>query len=536
VLSRWVSEDPCPEAVTELAGIDPTTLDDADRVRLLIGLERQSAWLASLALPVLVAIGDSYVGTVADARQVATERLAAAEQADQPAAAGQPGAGADPGGDGRGVADTVGSIFGADPDRWAAAEIAAALRIAEFTAAGRLELARDLPVRLPLLDAALRQGQVSFGHVLLVARETAPLTDQLARLVDGQLAHRYGTSTPGGLRNRARHATLAADPAGAAERHDQAARRRSLHTRPEADAMATLVLFGSAIEVATVEAAAADIADRTAAAATAAGRHIPDRDSLLADAMSALARFWLHDTWPIPEPDPRHHHPEAEHPSNPAAASPGSGSASPPAGEPPHDSYGFHGEGVPDQARAEIPPRMGKRGRRRPGRDHTVVNIVIDLPTLLGLAQHPARLDGYGPIPPQLARRLAGDATWRRMITDPLTRELLDRSPRTYRPGDRLAAYIRARDLHCDHPGCTRHADACQLDHDAPFDLTDPDGGRTIATDLHPRCQPHHNAKTHLGWATGVRPDGTRYTRSPHGHDYTLEQPAYLSHGSLLRR
>jgi hypothetical protein len=171
---------------------------------------------------------------------------------------------------------------------------------------------------------------------------------------------------------------------------------------------------------------------------------------------------------------------------------------------------------------------MGKRGRRRNGRDHTVVNIVIDLPTLLGLAEHPARLDGYGPIPPDLARRLAGDATWRRMITDPLTRGLLDRSPRTYRPGDRLAAYVRARDLDCDHPGCTRPADGCQLDHDTPFDLTDPHGGRTVAEDLHPRCHPHHNAKTHLGWATGTRPGGPRFTRSPLGFDYTLQTPAYL--------
>ena len=72
---------------------------------------------------------------------------------------------------------------------------------------------------------------------------------------------------------------------------------------------------------------------------------------------------------------------------------------------------------------------------------------VIDLPTLLGLANNPARLDGYGTIPAALARRIAADASWRRMITDPITRRLLDRSPNTYRPGDQLAAYVRARDL-----------------------------------------------------------------------------------------
>jgi hypothetical protein len=179
--------------------------------------------------------------------------------------------------------------------------------------------------------------------------------------------------------------------------------------------------------------------------------------------------------------------------------------------------------------------RWGKRGRRRRGRDLTVVNIVIDLPTLLGLADNPARLDGYGTIPPALARRIAADAAWRRMITDPITRRLLDRSPKTYRPGEQLAAYVRARDLTCDHPGCARPAEGCQLDHDNPFNPTDPDGGATTAEQLTPRCEPHHNGKTHLGWQTGTRPDGTRYTRSPLGFDYDLEPNPYLDHGQRPR-
>ena len=335
VLARWVVEDPCPQAVAELAGIDPTTLGDADRVRLLIGWERQAAWVTAMALPVLVAVGDAYADTVADARAVATERLTAAENCDQGAAGGHDG-------DGPTVAATVSSIFGDDPDRWATAEIAAALHIAEFTAGDRLELARALPVRLPRLDAALLEGRVSFGHVLLVVRETEPLTDQLARAVDAQLARRYGTATPGGLRNAARHATIAADPAGAQQRHEASARRRSLHTRPEHDAMATMVLFAPAPDVATVEAAVTDIADRTAAAAAAAGRLIGDRDSLLADALVGLARYWLHDTWPVPEPDPRHPEPE----SSPPRRGPTS-RHHPPIGDPPVD----HDRLLPTEAR-----------------------------------------------------------------------------------------------------------------------------------------------------------------------------------------
>jgi hypothetical protein len=57
ILGRWVVEDPCPQAVAELAGIDPTSLGDADRVRLLIGLERQAAWVTAMALPVTTRTG-----------------------------------------------------------------------------------------------------------------------------------------------------------------------------------------------------------------------------------------------------------------------------------------------------------------------------------------------------------------------------------------------------------------------------------------------------------------------------------------------
>ena len=228
------------------------------------------------------------------------------------------------------------------------------------------------------------------------------------------------------------------------------------------------------------------------------------------------------------EPSPSSDRSPADHcPDDPVPDARGPDEPEP---EPDEDPDGG-GDGRPPDAGGtdtEPPARWGKRGLRRRGRDRTVVNIVIDLPTLLGLADNPARLDGYGDIPAGLARRIAADATWRRMITDPITRRLLDRSPNTYRPGQALADYVRARDLTCDHPGCTKPADGCQLDHDNPYNLADPDGGRTTADELKLRCDPHHNGKTHLGWATGVRADGTRFTRSPLGFDYDLEPNPYL--------
>jgi Domain of unknown function (DUF222) len=542
VLARWTVEDPCPAAVAALAGIDPMSLDDADRVRLVIALERQAAWVASLQLPALTAVGDAYAEVVEDARDRATERLTAVEAADPDATAEDR--------DGRSVAQTVSRIFGDDPDRWATMELATGLHVAEFTAGQRLHVARVLSTRLPHLDHALRLGVISYGHVLLVVRATEPLSDELAREVDAKLAPRYGKATPGGLRNTAGHLVVAADPEGAQARHEEAARRRQVSSRPENDGMATLALFTTAPDISTLEAAIFDIADRTAKAAHDAERLIPDQDALHADALIALARYWLEDTWPIPEPDPRDQPQQTPHAGadTPAQQPPGQRGSSrsgshdlePPGPEPDADRGdgadpdGEDADEVPAGRRGaqeEPPVKWGKRGPRRRGRDRTVVNIVMDLPTLLGLADNPARLEGYGTIPAGLARRIAADASWRRMITDPITRRLLDRSPRTYRPGDALAAFVRSRDLMCDHPGCTKPAEGCQLDHDDAFDLTDPDGGRTTAEELKLRCEPHHNGKTHLGWATGSRADGTRYTRSPLGFDYDLEPNPHLAHG-----
>ena len=46
------------------------------------------------------------------------------------------------------------------------------------------------------------------------------------------------------------------------------------------------------------------------------------------------------------------------------------------------------------------------------------ISVVMSLPDLLGVTDHPAHVPGLGPIPADLARTLAADATWRAWITD----------------------------------------------------------------------------------------------------------------------
>lgn len=150
------------------------------------------------------------------------------------------------------------------------------------------------------------------------------------------------------------------------------------------------------------------------------------------------------------------------------------------------------------------------------GRTRVEVQLHIDLPTLLALRDNPADLPGHGPIDPELARILATDATWRRLITDPTTGDLLDRGRHAYTPGQALRDYITTRHPTCTLPGCTRPAHHCQLDHITPWPQ-----GPTTRDNLHPLCQRDHNRKTHEHWHPHRHPTGPITWTSPHGLTHT---------------
>jgi hypothetical protein len=166
-------------------------------------------------------------------------------------------------------------------------------------------------------------------------------------------------------------------------------------------------------------------------------------------------------------------------------------------------------------ATALTSPDVPRRHRRR-----TQIQIVTDLPTLLGLTQHPAQLTGYGPIPAPVARALAADATWQRLVVEPVTGHLLDAGTTTYRPPQELIDYILTRDPTCTFPTCHTPAAACDIDHTTPWQPDHPQGGTTSTCNCHPACRHHHRLKTHGGWTVTAHPDGTTTWTNPHGRNY----------------
>lgn len=157
-----------------------------------------------------------------------------------------------------------------------------------------------------------------------------------------------------------------------------------------------------------------------------------------------------------------------------------------------------------------------------------LVHLVVSADTVSGRSDAPAELLGHGPISTELARRLAADGTWQRILTDPNTGDIIDVGRTRYRPPAALTDYIRARDQVCTFPTCQQPATKCDLDHSVPFR----DNGRTSAANLTAKCRRHHLVKHHAGWTTVQHTDGTITWTSPTGHRYDSESQQFTEYVS----
>ncbi|MBT2593950.1 HNH endonuclease signature motif containing protein [Arthrobacter sp. ISL-72] len=150
------------------------------------------------------------------------------------------------------------------------------------------------------------------------------------------------------------------------------------------------------------------------------------------------------------------------------------------------------------------------------------VLVTVPVFSLLGLTEEPAMLDGYGPIPPSMARRLVADgaASFRRVLTDPRNGAPLEIGRSTYRIPPTLRQWLRLRDGRCPFPGCNNPS----LDNDADHLLAWADGGTTGISNLGQPCRRHHRLKHTTAWtpvgATANEPPGWT---SPAGRSYRSE-------------
>jgi hypothetical protein len=364
---------------------------------------------------------------------------------------------------------------------WRADEVAAVLRLSPFTASWSLAEASRLVNVFPEAHALLTAGLVSDRHVSVLLEETGELGEERARAVQERVLGKASAQTVARFARSVRRAVLAVAPDLAAAKRAKAKAERGVRLRPLPDGMAAL-------------------------SAT-----LPAEDAQSVwEALDAEARKMLAEA-------------KAAREAAPAAGEAGSGQGDV-AEEAAVEGDGDAGPGEELRigaarvdalvgwannalADADLPRRHGRKAE---------VQVVIDLATLVGLAENPAELAGYGPIPAQAARELAADATWRRLVTDPVNGSLLDYGHTTYRPPQALADFLIARDRRCRFPGCTRRSENCDIDHVRPYDK----GGPTAANNCVCLCRRHHRMKTAGHWKLRLDDDGAATWTSPNGETF----------------
>jgi hypothetical protein len=150
------------------------------------------------------------------------------------------------------------------------------------------------------------------------------------------------------------------------------------------------------------------------------------------------------------------------------------------------------------------------------------VLITVPVMSLLGATEEPAVLDGYGPIPPSMARRLVADGaeSFYRVLTDPRDGAPLEIGRTRYRLTTALRQWLRLRDGRCPFPGCNNPS----LDNDADHLLAWADGGTTGITNLAQPCRKHHRLKHSSAWTpTEASKDHPPGWTSPSGRHYRSE-------------
>ncbi|WP_345442131.1 HNH endonuclease signature motif containing protein, partial [Microbacterium gilvum] len=156
------------------------------------------------------------------------------------------------------------------------------------------------------------------------------------------------------------------------------------------------------------------------------------------------------------------------------------------------------------------------------------VAVTIAATTLAGLDDHPALLAGYGPLPPDVARRFAQDAPgWERLFQDPDTGAL--HTVDHYTPTAAIRRLIELRDGTCRVPGCPQPASRCEKDHTREWER----GGPTCAGNLSALCTAHHQLRHHTPWRIRQPQPGVIVWTSPLGHDYPTQPPPQTAHTAM---
>jgi hypothetical protein len=366
------------------------------------------------------------------------------------------------------------------------AEVAGALTVSEGAAERLLVEAAKLTQDLPMALAALGSGTLSWQHARVMCDETEGLEPAAAAAFEAHFldpdAPGYargcaaGELTPARFRAKARYWRERHHPVSIETRHAKSAKDRRLEFVPDRDGMAWFSAYLPADQ-------AAGIWNRTTTAARA--MQGPTESRTLAQLRVDAFASWL--LGPGQGVD---------------GGVEGASMESLPAESDPEGSAGSVPIDVPS-------PRAQ-------------VLVTVPVFSLLGHTEEPATLDGYGPIPPSMARRLVADGggSFLRVLTDPRDGAPLEIGRTSYRLTKPMRQWLRLRDARCTFPSCNNHS----LDNEADHILAWSDGGGTGVANLGQPCPKHHRLKHATAWRpVGATRDAPPGWTSPSGRSYPAE-------------
>jgi len=389
-------------------------------------------------------------------------------------------------------------------------EIALALRIAESTANVHLDEATDLMHRLPDTFTALDSGRITAVKAATIRLHSKDLDTEKSALLERDVLRAAPTQTVPELRDTVRRSVLRRDPTGADQRHAKEKYQRRITRHHKPDGMAGLWILSTAQDIAAIDTCATALGQASRApddGRTAQARavdaltdictHILDTGSWNTQTLPTnhRRRPHLHVTVPLDALQPNNTSDDTDHPTTTHTSSQNTNSTS---GDTDHPTT--TDPGTTDAGSTDNPTHTG---------------------TTTDTTGRGGYLAGYGPISRSQTLAIAVNATWRRLVCDPLTGTLLDYGRTTYTPPTALADHIIARDNTCYLPGCRQPAHLADIDHITPYQPGQPTGGHTVDTNLGAGCRHHHRAKDggefHLERAT----NGDYHWITPLGRNYT---------------
>jgi hypothetical protein len=370
------------------------------------------------------------------------------------------------------------------------AEVACVLTVSERAAGALLAESHELTTTLPLTMTALQAGSISWQHARAMVDETSGLDPAGAHALEAHFLDQgavnpaqgcpAGEMVPSRFRHKARTWRERHHPVSIEKRHAKGVQDRRLEYAPDRDGMAWLSAYLPADT-------AAGIWNRATTAARALQG--PNELRTLTQLRADTAADWLLGV---------------------GGSASGLGTAHPTAENSTTGGHGIGGVGIGGLGNGGVPSPAAQ------------VLVTVPVFSLLGLTDEPAVLDGYGPIPASMARRLIADGadSFHRVLTDPRDGAPLEIGRTSYRIPKAMRQWLRLRDGKCPFPGCNNHS----LDNEADHLLAWAHGGTTGITNLGQPCPKHHRLKHTTGWkptdASKHKPPGWT---SPTGRHYQSE-------------